>query len=498
MFTYTRDGVDHHVEGIPWDFKSPSGETRLPSKNDTPASVLEIATVVAGSCAEDLQFFLSVKPDEKAAYTSDEDIEITAENEHTTFAELCRNYHGPHTPQRKLRVVRREHPLIPWEIKYSDGKTDVLPSEDDKPGTLKVQFGLPDTVRCYLVVKPDKKIFKQMFCGKDRADLNAMIRAGLNLDECTLPDEDIEITEENKHMTFAEICQNYHGPHTPQRILRFQRDDVDIVSKTKINVILLRGPTALKPLDKPFLSTSGDTTIKHLKKYLVKKLDLPQSQQIKILSKGEVLDSKHTLAFVTLHQHRQNTLTLRYCLPNETPKERERLKKQKAQERSQKKRADKAERAPYEAEVAKIQQMAEVEVAKHMSEVEERARKQKLLAMPEKDKCERTKIRVMHNVYQDILKRNGCDRCIGGKPCKRCKKKKMFQTDISDEEKAKRAARQRAEAKCAARVRSDSVDSCYAARVRSDSADSCSTEEALAEEMDKLLLEIEQCVFVCV
>jgi len=271
----------------------------------------------------------------------------------------------------------------------------------------------------FLVVKPDKKIFKQMFCGKDRADLNAMIRAGLNLDECTLPDEDIEITEENKHMTFAEICQNYHGPHTPQRILRIvERDDSRLV------------------------------------------VDWSKSNR----------EHKRLLA----------------------SKERERLRKQKAQERSQKKQAAKAaakaERAPYEAEVAKIQQMAEVEVAKQTSEIEEKVRKQKLLAMPEKDKCERTKIRVMHNVHQDILKRNGCDRCIGGKPCKRCKKKKMFQTDISDEEKAKRAARQRAEAKCAARMRSDSADS----------ADSCSTEEALAEEMDKLLLEIEQCVFVCV
>ena len=306
-----------------------------------------------------------------------------------------------------------------------------LPSKKDTPGDVIKTTLLTNAGMCaedwmwFLVVKPDKKIFKQMFCGKDRADLNAMIRAGLNLDECTLPDEDIEITEENKHMTFAEICQNYHGPHTPQRILRIvERDDSRLV--------------------------------------------------VTELSKRQLAKSKR--------EHKRLLAS----------KERERLRKQKAQERSQRKQAAKAEakaeRAPYEAEVAKIQQMAEVEAVKQMSELEEKVRTKKLLAMPEKDKCQRTKIRVMHNVHQDILKRNGCDRCIGGKPCKRCKKKKIFQTDISDEEKAKRAARQRAEAKCAARVRSNSVDSAY----------SCSTEEALAEEMDKLLLEIEQCVFVCV
>jgi len=315
---------------------------------------------------------------------------------------------------------------IPWVIKFDGDKSTVLPSKDDTPGGALALGGDMNTIRerwlCYLVVKPDKKIFMHMFRGRDRVDLNAMIRAGLNIDECTLPDEDIEITDENRDMTFAEICRNYHGPHTPQRSLRFvEREDGRLVITAK---------------------------------------------------------SKRQLA--AANRERERLLANR---------ERERLKKQKAHERAQRKQAAKAKRAEYEAEVAMIQQMAEVEAVKQMSEAEEQARTQKLLAMPENDKCERKKCRVMRGVHQDILKRNGCDRCIGGKPCKRCKK--IFQTDISSEEKAKRAAR----------LRSDSADSCCA-RARSDSADSCSTEEALAEdnlteealaeEMDKLLGEIDE------
>jgi vacuolar-type H+-ATPase catalytic subunit A/Vma1 len=124
-----------------------------------------------------------------------------------------------------------------------------------------------------------------------------------------------------------------------------------------------------------------------------------------------------------------------------------------------------------------IQQMAEVEAVKQMSEAEEQARTQKLLAMPEKDKCERKKCRVMRGVHQDILQREGCSRCLAGKPCKRCKK--IFQTDISPEEKAKRAAR----------LRSDSSDSCSTEEAL---AEDNLTEEALAEEMDKLLGEIDE------
>ena len=137
------------------------------------------------------------------------------------------------------------------------------------------------------------------------------------------------------------------------------------------------------------------------------------------------------------------------------------MARERAKTKADQKKAAKAKRAEYEAEVAMIQQMAEVEAVKQMSEAEEQARTQKLLAMPEKDKCERKKCRVMRGVHQDILQREGCSRCLAGKCCRKDACKKIFQTDISPEEKAKRAA-----------------------RLRSDSSDSCSTEEALAEEMD--------------
>ena len=300
---------------------------------------------------------------------------------------------------------------IPWEIKFDGDKSTVLPSKDDTPGGVAGGLDLTDW-RCYMVVKPDKKIFMHMFRGRDRVDLNAMIRAGLNIDECTLPDEDIEITDENRDMTFAEIYRNYHGPHTPQRSLRFvEREDGRLVITAK---------------------------------------------------------SKRQLA--AANRERERLLANR---------ERERLKKQKAHERAQKKQAAKAKRAEYEAEVAMIQQMAEVEAVKQMSEAEEQARTQKLLAMPGKDKCERKKCRVMCGVHQDILQREGCSRCLAGKCCRKDACKKIFQTDISPEEKAKRAAR----------LRSDSSDSCSTEEAL---AEDNLTEEALAEEMDKLLGEIDE------
>jgi hypothetical protein len=71
----------------------------------------------------------------------------------------------------------------------------------------------------------------------------------------------------------------------------------------------------LKPLGKPYLRTSGQLRTIHLKKYLVKKLDLGEHSQIEILLKGEVVGSEHNLTFIRRTRwFEENHLTLHYRL----------------------------------------------------------------------------------------------------------------------------------------------------------------------------------------
>lgn len=71
----------------------------------------------------------------------------------------------------------------------------------------------------------------------------------------------------------------------------------------------------LSPLGKPYLRTSGQLRTIHLKKYLVKKLDLGEHSQIEILLKGEVVGSEHNLTFIRRTRwFEENHLTLHYRL----------------------------------------------------------------------------------------------------------------------------------------------------------------------------------------
>ena len=54
----------------------------------------------------------------------------------------------------------------------------------------------------------------------------------------------------------------------------------------------------LKPLQKPFLRTSGKLKVEHLQKYLMKKLDLTNKKEIEISCKGATLGPELSLHFI--------------------------------------------------------------------------------------------------------------------------------------------------------------------------------------------------------
>jgi len=54
----------------------------------------------------------------------------------------------------------------------------------------------------------------------------------------------------------------------------------------------------LKRLDKPFIRTSAKVTVKHLKKYLQKKLNLESIKELEITYRGEVLGTEHSLEYI--------------------------------------------------------------------------------------------------------------------------------------------------------------------------------------------------------
>ena len=77
---------------------------------------------------------------------------------------------------------------------------------------------------------------------------------------------------------------------------------------------------ALLPLDKPFLRTSGNLKVVHLKKYLMKKLALKNVAEIEILCKGETLGQELSLLFISksrwLDADRDLVLNYRSCEEN--------------------------------------------------------------------------------------------------------------------------------------------------------------------------------------
>jgi len=75
---------------------------------------------------------------------------------------------------------------------------------------------------------------------------------------------------------------------------RFYQDEV------AFELLLDEGETdpSLPPLQKPFIRTSAKVTVKHLKKYLQKKLDLTNIKDIEISYRGEVLGAEHSLEYI--------------------------------------------------------------------------------------------------------------------------------------------------------------------------------------------------------
>eukprot|EP01118_Nematostelium_gracile_P010685 TRINITY_DN3721_c0_g1_i1.p1 TRINITY_DN3721_c0_g1~~TRINITY_DN3721_c0_g1_i1.p1 ORF type:complete len:261 (-),score=51.56 TRINITY_DN3721_c0_g1_i1:47-829(-) len=66
---------------------------------------------------------------------------------------------------------------------------------------------------------------------------------------------------------------------------------------------------SLRNLDKPFIRTSAKVTIKHLKKYLQKKLSL-DTKELDITYRGEVLGTEHSLEYILKTKGRDENLSL--------------------------------------------------------------------------------------------------------------------------------------------------------------------------------------------
>jgi len=54
----------------------------------------------------------------------------------------------------------------------------------------------------------------------------------------------------------------------------------------------------LKNLDKPYIRTSAKVTVKHIKKYIEKKLNLDSIKDLEITYRGEVLGNEHSLEYI--------------------------------------------------------------------------------------------------------------------------------------------------------------------------------------------------------
>jgi polycomb group RING finger protein 3 len=69
-------------------------------------------------------------------------------------------------------------------------------------------------------------------------------------------------------------------------------------------------------LPKPFLRTSGQLRVMHLKKYLCKKLNLAKPEEVDILCKGDILGGELSLDFIKKTRWYDSTdLVLHYCPP---------------------------------------------------------------------------------------------------------------------------------------------------------------------------------------
>ena len=66
---------------------------------------------------------------------------------------------------------------------------------------------------------------------------------------------------------------------------------------------------------KPYLRTSGQLRTIHLKKYLIKKLNLPVNSNLQILCNGEIIGKEHSLLYIKRTRwHEIEHLTLHYRL----------------------------------------------------------------------------------------------------------------------------------------------------------------------------------------
>jgi hypothetical protein len=79
----------------------------------------------------------------------------------------------------------------------------------------------------------------------------------------------------------------------------------------------------LAALPKPYLRTSGQLRTIHLKKYLIKKLNLEPNSKLQILCNGEVIGKEHSLLYIKRTRwHEKEHLTLHYKLVDSTTKQR--------------------------------------------------------------------------------------------------------------------------------------------------------------------------------
>ena len=115
-------------------------------------------------------------------------------------------------------------------------------------------------------------------------------------------------TNINKKRTAPNGNSNGENGNTEKQKKKKTNDDVcfQLVSHEDSN---------LESLPKPYLRTSGQLRTIHLKKYLIKKLNLPVNSNLQILCNGEIIGKEHSLLYIKRTRwHEKEHLTLHYRL----------------------------------------------------------------------------------------------------------------------------------------------------------------------------------------